>query len=81
MSLATDLFWFLNYLCNISFHLSPLGPSKTLWFCMEPIQESWKTEISFISKISVAVAVVVAVAVAVAVADAELQLQCESVIR
>ena len=32
MSLATDLFWFLNHLCNISFHLTPLGPSETLWF-------------------------------------------------
>ena len=48
MSLPTDLFWFLNHLCNISFHLSPLGPSETL----EPIHENWKTKISFISKTS-----------------------------
>ena len=27
MSLTTDLFWFLNHLCNISFHWSPVGPS------------------------------------------------------
>ena len=32
MSLTTDLFWFLNHLCNISFHSSPLGTSETLWF-------------------------------------------------
>ena len=31
-SLTTDLFWFLNHLCNISFHLRPLGPSETIWF-------------------------------------------------
>ena len=26
------IFWFLNHLCNISFHLSSLGTSETLYF-------------------------------------------------
>ena len=32
MSLTTGLFWFLNHLCNISFHLSSLGPSETVTY-------------------------------------------------
>ena len=32
MSLTTGHFWFLNHRGNISFHLSPLGTSETLYF-------------------------------------------------
>ena len=31
MLLTTDHLWFLNHLCNMSFHLCPIGTSKTLY--------------------------------------------------
>ena len=35
MSPTADHFWFLNHLCNISFHLSPLGTPETLYLLLE----------------------------------------------
>ena len=46
MSLTTKLFWFLNYPCNISFHMSPLGPSETIWF-LSLFTKSEKTKSAF----------------------------------